>query len=97
MSQNPPERPGKHSDDKSTEARATHFSFGDSTMGEEKTQTQMNFTGFNFGTSARSSNFVTRENEASPEARNADLHGHNCNSLWNDQVRRLHRHAQEFR
>ena len=46
MSQNPPERPGKHSDDKSAHARATHFSFGDSTMGEEKTQVQMHYTGF---------------------------------------------------
>ena len=46
MSQNPPERPGKHSDDKSAHARATHFSFGDSTMGEEKSQVQMQYTGY---------------------------------------------------
>ena len=46
MSQNPPERPGKMSDGKSLDAKASHFNFGDATMGEEKSATQMAFTGF---------------------------------------------------
>ena len=36
ITQNPPERPGKQSDDKAAKARASHFDFGTSTMGEEQ-------------------------------------------------------------
>lgn len=46
MTQNPPELPGKKSDHRSLDAKASHFDFGDAKMGDEKTSTQMAFTGY---------------------------------------------------
>ena len=34
---NKPQLPGKHSDEKSLYAKASHFDFGDAKMGDEKT------------------------------------------------------------
>ena len=39
MTTNPPTPPGKKSDHRSLDAKATHFDFGDAKMGDEKTAT----------------------------------------------------------
>ena len=46
LSVNPPDPPGKHTDWRSLDAKASHFDMGDAKMGDEKTATQMAFTGY---------------------------------------------------
>ena len=46
MTTNPPTPPGKKTDHRSLDGKASHFDFGDAKMGDEKTATQMAFTGY---------------------------------------------------
>ena len=43
MTTNPPTPPGKKADHRSLDGKSTHFSLGDSKMGEEKAQSQIAF------------------------------------------------------
>ena len=46
MSQNPPQPPGKKTDHRSLDGKASHFDFGDAKMGDERTTQSMAFTGY---------------------------------------------------
>ena len=46
MTTNPIIPPGKKTNDRSLDAKSSHFDFGDAKMGDEKTTTSMAFTGY---------------------------------------------------